>query len=454
MTLYKHQIEGIKRAIDNNGKYAFFFDCGIGKCLTALKTFEQLKLKDQGLRMLVFAPKSILITSWISDIKQYTDFTVGMLKDTNKGDILLINYELAIAKSGINKIAKLISSGRWMACCDESSRMKNYDSQTTKLLISLKWQFQHRLILSATPCPNTELELWGQIEFISTVLPNKFTQFRNLYFQLSRGNQVMVPNGTMMNRYTMGNLYRTGWKYTITPQKRELLMKMIASCCYWVRKEDVLDLPEKIDEIRQIELSRDELKAYKSMKDDLIAEIGDDIAVASVALAKLMKLRQITSGFAYSLEGKALPIGNSKLNELQALLEEIGNKQVIIFAQFRYEIEQIQSLLPGSVTLYSQTDDKEASINQFKNGEAKYLIGHPKSMAHGLNLQCCQNMIFYSLDYSYEAYEQARNRIHRIGQQGSCTYFHLIAKDTIDEAILKVLQKKIDLQEAIRGIIE
>jgi len=136
------------------------------------------------------------------------------------------------------------------------------------------------------------------------------------------------------------------------------------------------------------------------------------------------------------------------------LLEEIGNKQVIIFAQFRYEIEQIQAMIPGSVTLYSQTDDRAQSVDDFTSGKAQYLIGHPKSMAHGLNLQHCQYMIFFSLDYSYEAYEQARNRIHRINQRGACTYFHLLAAGTIDEQILKVLQKKIDLQEAIRGIIE
>src|SRR3990167_2414072 len=121
---------------------------------------------------------------------------------------------------------------------------------------------------------------------------------------------------------------------------REKLMKQIEPICHWVRKEDALDLPEKIDEVREIQLSSDESRAYKEMRTELITEIRGSEIVAQVALAKIMKLRQITSGFAYTVDGAVSKIAerSSKLKELENVLEEIGQKQVIIWVQFKEEV--------------------------------------------------------------------------------------------------------------------
>jgi len=452
--LFNHQIEGVKKAIARNGNYAFWWSCGIGKCLAALEVFKQLRINNPTLKMLVFAPKSILVTSWLTDIERFTAFKSGLLKETDQGDILVINYEAAISKNGLAKIMKLVSSGDWFCVCDEASRTKNASSLTSKTLLKLKPYFKHRLVMTATPISNNELEIFTQISFICDILPKSYFQFRNMYAHLERNGQRMMTQGMVMNKYAMQTAFRQGFKYTVSAANREKLLKLIDPYCDWVDKESVIDLPEKIDMYRTIELSAEERRCYKSMRDELVLEIGEDIAVASVALAKLSKLREISSGFVYDAEGKVLKIGRSKFNELAALIEELGSKQVIVFAQYRYEIEQIQEMLPNSVTLYSGTQDKDQSILDFKSGKAKYLIGHPKSMAFGHTLTNCSNMIFFSLDYSWESYEQSRNRIHRVGTTSACTYFHLLAAGTIDEQILKVLQKKIDLQEAIRNIIE
>lgn len=451
--LFKHQIEGARRAIQKGGNYAFYWSCGIGKALAALEVFKQLRINNPNLRMLVFAPKSILVTSWLTDIERFTNFTAGLLKETDKCDISVINYESAISKNGLAKIIKLISTGDWLCVCDEASHTKSAGSLTSKTLLNLKPYFKHKLVMTATPISNNELEIFTQISFISDILPKSYYQFRNTYAHLERNGRQLVTQGMVMNKYAMQTAFRQGFKYTVSAANREKLLKLIAPYCHWVDKEQVLDLPEKIDLYRTIELSAEERKAYKSMKEELIVEIGQDIAVASVALAKLSKLRELSAGFVYNAEGKVMNTGRSKFNELSALIDELGNKQAIIFAQYRYEIEQIQEMLPNSVTLYSATKDKDQSIIDFKSGKAQYLIGHPKSMAFGHTLTNCNNMIFFSYDYSWESYEQARNRIHRFGTTGACTYFHLVAKDSIDEAILKILQKKCDLQDALREII-
>ena len=175
------------------------------------------------------------------------------------------------------------------------------------------------------------------------------------------------------------------------------------------------------------------------IRDQLAAEINGEMVTAEVALKKIMKLRQITSGFVYSEE--SMPIWfneieeafgdvkykrstSSKLKELARVFEELGSRQAIIWCQFHSEIKAIEYLVSKKakktvVTLYSGTDDKDESIRRFKSGEAQYLIAHPKSAAHGLTFVNCTTSIFYSLSYSSEEHIQARDRVHRIGQTKS-----------------------------------
>ena len=127
--------------------------------------------------------------------------------------------------------------------------------------------------------------------------------------------------------------------------------------------------------------------------------------------------------------------------------------------QFHHEVKTIRKLIADTygedsvATLYSETKDKDGSINKFKNNEVRYLIAHPKSAGHGLTFINCNTMVFYSLDYSYESHAQARERIHRIGQKNSCLYLYIIAKDSIDGQLLKVLQKKQSLQDIVYALV-
>ena len=141
------------------------------------------------------------------------------------------------------------------------------------------------------------------------------------------------------------------------------------------------------------------------------------------------------------------------------MLEEVGSQPVIIWVQFHHEVNAIHKLISDKygadqvTTLYSETPDRDESINKFKNNEERYLIAHPRSAAHGLTFENCSAMVFFSLDYSYEAHAQARDRIHRIGQNKSCLYVYLVANNSIDGELLKVLQRKQSLQDVVYGIV-
>lgn len=459
--LFKHQQEAVNFAIKANGKCALFHDPGCGKTRTSLEVFSQLRKKEPDLRMLVVCPISLINSAWIEDINKFTDFTAEPYARMGARipDIVIINYELLISKRILPEIRNLILKYPFMCVLDESSRLKNNKSITTKELLYLAPFFAHRLVLSGTPMPNSELELWGQIRFLrSDIFDKSFYAFRNKYFHLERNGKQMQGQGQIMTRQMMRTIMMQGWKYTISQFNREHLMFKIKNCAHWVRKEDAIDLPEKIDQIREVTLSGPEMSAYNNMRDNLVAEIAGQTVAAPVALTKIMKLRQATSGFLYNADGTALPTGKTKIHELEDTIEELGSRQAIIFVEFHYEIEQISAMLAKKygadqvVTLYSGTTDKDESIRKFQSKEVRYLVAHPKSAAHGLTFVNCDTIVFYSLDYSWESHEQARNRTHRIGQKNKCLYIYLIAKGTIDETLLGVLQKKKDLQELVYAI--
>ena len=462
MGLYKHQREAIEFAIQNDARCALFHEPGLGKTRTCLEIYKRYRTLEPKLKLLVVCPLSLVNSAWGEDIHKFTDFTYAPFKEIKDKlpDIVVINYEGLISKKYLPQIIKMITQYDFMCVADESSRAKNHKSVTTKTLLRLAEYFKYRIISSGTPMPNSELELWGQINFVHPyILHNSFYAFRNTYFHLERNGRTMLMQGEYMTRERMRDILSRGWKYSITPENRQKIMDIIKPFTHWVKKEEALDLPEKVDEVREITLNAKERKAYNEMKRDLITEIKGKAITAQVTLAKLMKLRQATSGFFYDEDGRALEIGHSsKLKELEEILEELGPQQIIIWCQFHHEVEVIQKLISkyGSgqvVTLYADTKDKDDSISKFKNNQARYLIAHPRSGGHGLTFTNCKTMIFFSLDYSYEAHSQARDRIHRIGQKNSCLYIYISAKDSIDEELLKVLQKKQNLQDAVYAIV-
>lgn len=463
MSLYSHQREAIDFAIKNDGNCALFHDPGLGKTRTCLEVFRRYRRTEPDLRLFVVCPLSLVNSAWGEDIKRFTEFTYAPFKEMqdNMPDIVVINYEALISKRHLSGILKMIRGYDFMCVLDESSRLKSNKSKTTETLLAIAERFKYRLIASGTPMPNSELELWGQVNFIQpSTFHASFYAFRNTYFHLERNGRVMHINGQRLTSADMRRFLTTGWHYEITKDNRRLLMEEIQPFTHWVRKEDALDLPEKVDQIREVFLNAREQKAYDEMEEHLVTEIEGEEIAAQVALAKLMKLRQATSGFFYNREGDSVEIGSStKLKELEGILEELGSQPVIIWVQFRHEVEAIEKFISEKygtdqvATLYAETKDKEDSINRFKNNRVRYLIAHPKSAAHGLTFVNCSVMVFYSLDYSFETHAQARDRIHRIGQKNSCLYIYIMAEGTIDEVLLKVLQRKQSLQEAVHALV-
>ena len=157
--------------------------------------------------------------------------------------------------------------------------------------------------------------------------------------------------------------------------------------------------------------------------------------------AKLIKLREISSGFLLTKEAKIATFLGNKTTILSEILENIGNRQVIVWCQFQYEIESLAEQF-GGAGLTSKTKNRYDVIRDFRDGKIQYLFTHPKLLGKGLTFVNCTYNVYYSLSYSYEEFKQSQDRIHRIGQTSKCTYIILQAKDTIDEKIYDCLQRK------------
>ena len=455
-TPYAHQIEAIRRG--REGSLALFHEPGCGKTFSALQLIRHHKLYSMGgFKALVVCPLSIIESAWIEDCRKFTPELKAVSLHCRKpeerlarlngdADIHVINFE------GFRGLYDALVAQRYhVLVVDESSKMKNPQSETAKALLTFAgikagrtkykgdWTVPYRYVLSGTPAPNSLEEYWTQITFIAPrqAFPSSFYAFRGKFFEVGTG---YAPGGRRFK------------KWTFREYMRQEFMDAMKPFAHIVRKADAVDLPEQIHEIRTVYLDHKEQAAYNAMRESMRIEYADKSAIALNAIGTIMKLRQITSGFAYCMDGVGetgtIQIGKSKLAELKELLEELGAEQVIVWCNFQDEVEQLTAELKCPA-LWSGTKDRDEVIEGFKAGRYQYLVANPQTAGHGLTFTNCRYAVYYSLNYSYELWKQSMDRIHRIGQHWPCTYYYLIAADTIDKVIYDVLHSKRDLSDAV-----
>jgi len=448
--LFKHQREGLEYA--KEGCRAFFWECGTGKSCLGLNIVKHFKDKGLG-PALVVCPLSIIESAWIEDCRKFTpQLSIVNLwdkKPANRKKKLAEDYDIYVANYETFKklYDGIVAKDFAVLIVDESSKMKSPVSGITKSLLSLagigpaaskkyptrKKPVPYRYVLSGTPAPNDELEYWAQIKFVTgpgnEVFHDNYYVFRSRY-------AASIPVGPVQKI----------WRFRSS--MRSEFSQKLARVSHVVAKADAVDLPAQVHEIRHVRLCGDERRAYRTMAEQLVLRFAGEDVLASNALVELMKLRQLTSGFCYGDNG-IYQTGTSKLAECGSLLEQIGDKQVIIWCSFKHEIGQLLKRLPSSAALWSGTPDREAVIEGFKAGQYQYLIAHPRSAAHGLTFTNCNYAVYFSLNYSYEDQKQSQDRIHRIGQKMPCTYYYLVATDTIDEVVHKALADKAKLSSRL-----
>lgn len=431
--------------IENETYLGLFLRMGLGKTVTVLTALQSLLKAGKVKHILVIAPKRVAETTWSAEIAKWDHLKelkvskiLGSAKKRKEAveadsDIYVINRE---------NVAWLVDnySSKWKwdtVVIDELSSFKNANAQRFKKLKRMLPKIKRVYGLTGTPAPNGMMDLWAQTYLLDRgkALGKTLTAYRNRFF-------------TAEKKYGAGGQYA---KYTIRePKAKKVITKSLEQFCISLNNSDYINLPDVITDIREVQLNRSEYRKYKTMERESVLELkGTEITAVNAGVVT-NKLLQIASGNVYDTEGTINHIHSAKLEALEEIIEDAQDEPILLFYNFKHELQAIKEKFPFVRELKGEKD-----IIDWNNGEIKLLLAHPASAAYGLNMQSGGHIIvWFSPTWNLEQYEQANARLHRQGQREPVRVVHIIAKDTIDETVLLALEKKDKEQKIIMNALK
>tara|TARA_R110001606_G_scaffold76712_3_gene177330 strand:- start:3479 stop:4921 length:1443 start_codon:yes stop_codon:yes gene_type:complete len=462
---YEHQLEALKRSW-NKKEYAYFMEMGTGKSKVLIDNISMLYDKGGINAAIIVAPKGVYrnwsekeipahmpdhiekhIGVWTPapNTKQKREL-IKLFEVNHDLKLLIINVEAFSTKKGVAFVEKFILAHNVLIAVDESTTIKNPKAQRTKNLLKLAVNSKYRRILTGFPVTQSPLDLYSQSTFLSPQLLGytSFYSFQNRYAKL-------------INRKMGARTFRQVVGY----QNLEELTGNVNEFSYRVLKKECLDLPDKVYQRREVELTTEQKKVYKELKDYAMAELDShEIVSVTSVLTQILRLHQVVCGFVRNDNGDEVEVKSNRLDELINILEEVQGK-TIIWANYQYDIKRILKTLHNITgvnsvaTYYGETPDEERQeiIRRFQdpNSELKYLISNTQTGGYGITLTEASNVIYYSNNYDLEKRLQSEDRAHRIGQTNKVTYIDLVAKGTVDEKIVKALRNKLSLAQEVLG---
>ena len=460
---YQHQLVALEKSW-NRETYAYFMEMGTGKTKVLIDNVAMLYDKGKIDSLLVIAPKGVIGTWYNQELPAHLpnhieNVAVMWQPNINKKQqeklktlfevetalhILIMNVEALSTDKGLKFAQKFLLSHKTLLTIDESTTIKNPKALRTKNIIQIADMAKYRRILTGAPVTKNPLDLFSQCYFLDPYHLDhaSYYSFRTRY-------------AIMKTAYISGRSIQlvSGFKHL------DELAEKIKPFSYRVLKEDCLDLPPKIYMKRNIELSTEQKKVYKEMKEKALATLHGKQITTMTVLTQLMRLQQITCGHFVADDGTTQQIKSNRLNELMDILDEIEGK-AIIWAHWQADIKNIIKEIkkvhgPGSVVDYyglTPQDQRDKHREAFQNdSKVRYLVGTPQTGGYGITLHAASTVIYYSNGYDLEKRLQSEDRAHRIGQHKPVTYVDILAEETVDEKIVKSLRKKINIASEVMG---
>lgn len=401
--------------------------------------FKILKQKGLVNKALIIAPLRPMRKVWPDEIKKWADFadiTYTIVHGSGTGaeakrahalsqdvDVYIINPEgipwLFDAKRKRPEFDVLI--------VDESTKFKNSSTQRFKVLKPHLPSFSRRWILTGTPVPNGLLDLFGQIYILDLgrSLGRFITHYRQEYF---------VPSGY------------GGYEWKPQHDAFSRIVEVISPLILQLSSEEYLQMPALIQHDLTVSLPPSSRKLYDELERDFLVQMesGEEVIALNAAAAGT-KLRQIANGALYTGTDTWKGLHDEKLDALESLLEELNGHSVLIFYEYKHDYERINDRLGGVPNLSGSNGRQfDELCDRFNDGTVRIVCAHPASAGHGLNLQgSCHHIIWFGIPWNLEYYDQAIARVYRQGQAAEKVFvYHIIAKDTKDEDVAKVLGVK------------
>jgi SNF2 family DNA or RNA helicase len=450
------QAKAIQMVCSNPGA-AMLLDPGMGKTAIALAAHCVLQHHKAIRATLVIVPLRPLYLTWPAEVKKWDQF--GHLKMSivhgtpdqrckaleAEADIYLINPENVdwLMDGHMSDFGTVPD----MLIVDESTRFKNPSSKRFKALKHMLPSFKRRLILTGTPAPQSIEDMFAQIQIVDDGqrLGRYITYFRK---QFMEAESIRIGGGRTIDKWYP----RPGAEVQVAAKIGDIALRLQA--------EDYLSMPDISYNVIPIELPGYARKTYKQLSSELVAKTTAGATLtAATAAAAVMKLRQITNGWAYHEGGQSAYIHDAKVSALAELVEEQQGTPLLVALAFVHEVDAIRAALKD--VLPPDTDvpylgggvSRTAAdhiVERWNQGMLPVLLAHPTSIAHGLNLQAGGHAVcWFGLTWNLEEHIQFNARVYRQGQAKPVVIHYLTAQGTVDEDIAKALVQKADVQSAI-----
>jgi len=460
---FAHQLKALELSWKKE-VYAYFMEMGTGKSKVLIDNIAMLYDNGKINGALIVAPKGVYknwydseipthlpdhidkkVVLWQATINDKQQKKLNTLFESGEDlHILLMNVESFSTKKGLEFARKFLSCHKTLMAIDESTTIKNPSAKRTKNILTLSKHSNYRRILTGSPVTKSPLDLYSQCQFLDPWLLDhqSYYSFRTRY--------------ALMKTANFG-----GRSIQIVVGYRNLaeLSDKLQPFSYRVLKDDCLDLPKKTFMKRVIQLSDEQQKVYKQMKQSALAILNGKMITTVNAITQIMRLHQITCGHFKADDGTIQDLKNDRMNELMSVIEEVEGKAVI-WAHYRHDVENIVKTIekkyPGSVvTYYGDTtqDERQSAIKkmQDKDSPVRFFVGTPQTGGYGITLTAASTMIYYSNGYDLEKRQQSEARIDRIGQEKPMTYIDIEAEGTVDERIVKALKAKVNIASKVMG---
>lgn len=392
--LLPFQEEGVEFMTRRQGNMILGDEQGCGKTIQAIAYTAK-----HNLRTLVICP-AYLKFNWMDEIEKFTYKSCAILNSKDDditsayfADYVIVNYEV------VHQLENIIEQlGFDIVVCDESQYIMNPNSRRTKATIKVIKKISKRILMSGTPIKNKVMEFYDQLSLVEPTYCTK-SEYSSLY------NHCEIN----MN------------KHEVIPEVLKVLNANIKDIFLRRTKDQVLtDLPPK---------------AFQVLRQDVKVKLNKDL-----------------KGLQFITHAKKT-LSTAKLKDLYKLIDDHmeNNQKVIVFSQYVDNIKAVLNKYDSSVAHYGEVsiEDRAKNVKKFQEDPSVNILVGNISTAVGYTATSASVVIFLDLPWTIADLKQAEDRAHRISQEKHVTIQYIIAKDSIEEKILKLLQSKEKLMKAV-----
>tara|TARA_R110000868_G_scaffold410521_1_gene698957 strand:- start:2803 stop:4338 length:1536 start_codon:yes stop_codon:yes gene_type:complete len=391
-----------------------FNEQGTGKTASAIWASDYLIGQGVIRRVLVVCPLSIMDSAWRDDLFSFAmhrkvDVAYGAAKKRREiiggdAEYVIINYD------GLAIVEDAIANGNFdLIIIDEATHYKNPQTTRWKTLNRLVGPSTWLWMMTGTPAAQSPTDAYGIAKLVNpSAVPRFFGSFRD---------QVMRKV--------------TNFKWTPKEDATATVHRVLQPAIRFT-KEECLDLPPMVYVKREVELTRQQKKYYKELKNKMVMEAAGEQVTAANAAVNMNKLLQISAGAVYTDNGDAVQFDIApRYKVLREVIDE-SSKKVLVFVPFKHTIDMLTTKLrEDGISVEVIRGDVPASrrteiFKRFQEQEdPKVLVIQPQSAAHGVTLTAANTVVWWAPTSSLETYAQANARVHRSGQDHKCTVVQL-----------------------------